>query len=164
MAFCNRCQAPVKCGGGTTNLSTHLERHHKIMKTTVGQSSQKSDDKPTPPIKTDQPTVLELFKNSNTYWQSSERAKLITAKIANFIVKDLRPFSVVSNKRFCDLVKALDSRYVIPSRGYFSQTVIPDMYEKVKSDIVASLSNITTVALTTDSWTSRATESFVTIT
>ena len=81
VAFCNRCQAPVKCGGGTTNLSTHLERHHKIMKTTVGQSSQKSDDKPTPPIKTDQPTVLELFKNSNTYWQSSERAKLITANL-----------------------------------------------------------------------------------
>ena len=50
------------------------------------------------------------------------------------------------------------------SRGYFSQTVIPDMYEKVKTDIVTSLSNITTVALTTDSWTSRATESFVTIT
>ena len=76
----------------------------------------------------------------------------------------MRPFSVVSNKGFCDLVKALDSRYVMPSRRYFSQTVIPDMYEKVKSDIGASLSNITTVALTTDSWTSRATESFVTIT
>ena len=102
------------------------------MKTTVGQSSQKADGKPTPPIKTDQPKVLELFKNSNTYWQSSERAKLITAKIANFIVKDLRPFSVVSNEGFCDLVKALDSRYVMPSRGYFSQTVIPDMYAKLK--------------------------------
>ena len=119
--------------------------------------------RPPPPIKTDQPTVLELFKNSNTYWQSSERAKLITAKIANFIVKDLRPFSVVSNEGFCDLVKTFDSRYVMPSRGYFSQTVIPDMYEKVKTDIVTSLSNITTVALTTDSWTSRAAESFVTI-
>ena len=76
----------------------------------------------------------------------------------------MRPFSVVSNEGFCDLVKTLDSRYVMPSRGYFSQTVIPDMYEKVKTDIVTSLSNITTVALTTDSWTSRATESFVTIT
>ena len=64
---------------------------------------------------------------------------------------------LLATKVFCDLVKTLDSRYVMPSRGYFSQTVIPDMYEKVKSDIVASLSNITTVALTTDSWTSRAT-------
>ena len=38
------------------------------------------------------------------------------------------------------------------------------MYEKVQTDIVTRLSNITTIALTTDSWTSRATESFVTIT
>ena len=43
-------------------------------------------------------------------------------------MKDLRPFSVVSNQGFRDLVHTLDP-----------DTVIPDMYEQVKTEVLASL-------------------------
>ena len=32
VAVCDRCHTLVKYSGGTTNLTTHLERHHKILK------------------------------------------------------------------------------------------------------------------------------------
>ena len=141
------------------NLSTHLERRHKILKT----SSSISDSATPTFTKSEQPKVYELFNKSSQYKPSSDRGKLITEKVAKFMVKDLRPFSVVSNDGFRDLVQTLDPKYVLPSRTYFSQTIIPDMYENVKSQVQASLSKALLVAITTDGWTSRATESYVTI-
>lgn len=41
---------------------------------------------------------------------------------------------------------------------------IPDMYEQVKAEVLASLSKAPQVSLTTDGWTSRATESYITVT
>lgn len=163
VAVCDRCHTLVKYSGGTTNLTTHLERHHKILKTSASQSSGAVSGTSSF-VKTEQPKVYELFNKSAAYKSDSARAKLVTLKIGRFIVKDLRPFSVVSNQGFRDLVHTLDPKYVIPSRTYFSDTVIPDMYEQVKTEVLASLSKATQVSLTTDGWTSRATESYITIT
>ena len=157
VAVCDRCHTLVKYSGGTTNLTTHLERHHKILKTSASQSSGAVSGTSSF-VKTEQPKVYELFNKSAAYKSDSARAKLVTLKIGRFIVKNLRPFSVVSNQGFCDLVHTLDPKYVIPSRTYFSDTVIPDMYEQVKTEVLASLSKATQVSLTTDGWTSRATE------
>ncbi|XP_060557870.1 E3 SUMO-protein ligase ZBED1-like [Ruditapes philippinarum] len=162
-AFCDRCGVAVKCGGGTTNLRTHLERHHKMIKLSA-QSSVNMSSAVTTSAGSQQPTVMELFNKRQQYKPNSERSRLISSKIANFMIKDLRPFSVVSNEGFRDLINILDPNYVIPSKTYFSQTLIPELYQSVKSKVVESLSKSHTVALTTDGWTSRATESYITIT
>ena len=60
--------------------------------------------------------------------------------------------------------KVIEPRYVVPSRPHFSQKVIPALYEENKSAVVHHLSNASAVALTTDGWTSRATESYLTVT
>ena len=117
-------------------------------------SSSRSDSATPTFTKSEQPKVYELFNKSSQYKPSLDRAKLITEKVAKFMVKDLRPFSVVSNDGFRDLVQTLDPKYVLPSRTYFSQTIIPDMYENVKSQVQASLSKALLVAITTDGWTS----------
>ncbi|KAL3881266.1 hypothetical protein ACJMK2_027722 [Sinanodonta woodiana] len=98
------------------------------------------------------------------YKSSSPRAIAITRVIASFIVHDLRPYSVVSNKGFLNMASVLDPRYVVPSRHVFSEKLIPDMYLQVKEDVKACLRLASKVALTTDSWTFRATESYVTVT
>ncbi|CAH1963506.1 unnamed protein product [Acanthoscelides obtectus] len=46
------------------------------------------------------------------------------------IVLDNQPFSVVENKGFKRLFAVLERKYSIPSRPYFSKTVIPEIYEK----------------------------------
>ena len=50
---------------------------------------------------------------------------------------------------------ALFSRYNIPSRKHFSNTVIPEVYEQSRQGIGEELSNTAYVALTTDGWTSQ---------
>ena len=94
----------------------------------------------------------------------STRASSITRSIANYIVGDLRPLSVVEGQGFQHMVKILDPRYSLPGRTYFTSTVIPQMYSESVLKVKACLSSARVVALTTDGWTSRATESYVTVT
>ena len=71
------------------------------------------------------------------------------------MTKDLRPYSVVNT---------LEPRYKIPSRTHFSDSVAPKLYEEVKSKVVTELKSASAIALTTDGWTSRATQSYETVT
>ncbi|XP_046562724.1 zinc finger BED domain-containing protein 4-like [Haliotis rubra] len=60
-------------------------------------------------------------------------------------------------------MNCLEPKYTLPSRATLSRKVIPDLYEKVK-EVKAGLKASHSVALTTDGWTSRATQSYITIT
>lgn len=94
---------------------------------------------------------------------SSDRAKAITNAIAVFISTDLQPYSVVENTGFKHILKVIEPQYEIPSRPHISQKVIPALYEQVKAAVVHDLSKASAVALTTDVWTSRGTESYLTV-
>ena len=76
----------------------------------------------------------------------------------------MKPFSLVEDVGFGHLMKTIDPRYIVPSRTYFSTTVIPDIYETTRKGIEEDLAKTQSLALTTDSWTSRATESYLTVT
>jgi len=54
---------------------------------------------------------------------------------------DMRPFSVVENDGFTHLVRVIEPRYQLQSRPYFSQNVLPQLYNKVKAKLVEDLSN-----------------------
>lgn len=68
----------------------------------------------------------------------------------------------MENKGFKNMVKVLEPRYEIPSRTHFSMKIVQDLYEQENIKIVNKLSKASSVALTTDSWTSTVTESYVT--
>ena len=44
--------------------------------------------------------------------------------------------------------------YKVPSRSHFSQTVIPTIYKEVRQQVATSLHGCTSLALTSDEWTS----------
>ncbi|XP_061189595.1 E3 SUMO-protein ligase ZBED1-like [Saccostrea echinata] len=98
------------------------------------------------------------------YPPKSSKAMAITDSIANFIIKDLRPYRIVDSPEFRAMVKTLDSRYQCPSRKQFYDVLIPQKYEAVKTQVQDRLKNAGQIAITTDGWTSRSTESYVTIT
>ena len=54
--------------------------------------------------------------------------------------------------------------YKIPSRNHITNTCIPALYPQVKSQVEKELANAERMAITTDAWTSCATESYLTIT
>ncbi len=97
---------------------------------------------------------------------NSDRAQTInvTKSICVFMALDMRPFSVVENDGFTHLLSVLEPRYQLPSRPHFSQNVLPHLYSEVRAKLVKDLSNAKFIALTTDGWTSRVTQSFMTIT
>ena len=142
---CRLCYSVLKYSGNTTNLTHHLKRKHPTV--SVSKSTE---------------TFHSIFGPTKLP-SSSRRAREITSAMAQFIVKDLRPYVVVENEGFKNLIKVLEPKYSIPSRQHFSEKVIPELYTKVSTQVKQDLKS-SYVAITTDGWTSRATESYVTIT
>ncbi|RXN19656.1 zinc finger BED domain-containing 1-like protein [Labeo rohita] len=151
-AICKHCQASIRYTGNTTNLRSHLQRHH-------------ADKLASPqPKKTRDPTQTTLDNTASKLPSNSVRAQKITESVVHYICKGLCPYSVVENTGFRFMINTLDPRYVIPTRSYMTDKAVPRIYDKVKDDVKSALSSAPQVALTCDGWTSRATEAFVTIT
>lgn len=150
-AVCKLCHRPVSYCGNTTNMTAHLVRHHPDIN--INQHKR-------PAAACQQTLDGSLSKLPS----SSDKAKRITTSIAHFMCKDLRPYSVVENVGLRNMVYNLEPRYIIPSRKFFSETAIPQIYNEVKSGVKEKLSRAERIALTCDAWTSRATESYVTLT
>ncbi len=77
--------------------------------------------------------------------------------IGKMICTDLEPFSVVERRGFKTLVGFLEPKYKIPSRHYFSRTVVPVLYEAMRGELVQSLKAAEggVINLTKDLWTSN---------
>ncbi len=129
-------------------MQAHLQRHHlNIDKSSTRKKPQKQETFPTD-------FRMKLQANS-------DRAQTInvTKSICVFMALDMRPFSVVENDGFTHLLSVLEPRYQLPSRPHFSQNVLPHLYSEVRAKLVKDLSNAKFIALTTDGWTSRVTQS-----
>uniref|UniRef100_A0A3Q2X8X5 HAT C-terminal dimerisation domain-containing protein n=1 Tax=Haplochromis burtoni TaxID=8153 RepID=A0A3Q2X8X5_HAPBU len=144
----------VKYSGNTTNLRTHACRHHSDVASNANFKTKRDDPA--------QRTIEEV--NFSKLPATSTHATKITQSVLVFICKDMRPLSVVENKGFRNRIKTLEPRYTVPSRQHITDIALPKLYQEVKATVLDSLSSAETVALTCDSWTSRATESYVTVT
>ncbi|KAL0150995.1 hypothetical protein M9458_053722 [Cirrhinus mrigala] len=151
-AICKHCQASIRYTGNTTNLRSHLQRHHADK--LASPQSKKTRD----------PTQTTLDNTTSKLPSNSVRAQKITESVVHYICKGLCPYSVVENTGFRFMINTLDPRYMIPTRSYMTDKAVPRIYDKVKDDVKSALSSAPRVALTCDGWTSRATEAFVTIT
>ena len=62
------------------------------------------------------------------------------------IALDCQPFSVVDDAGFIRLLKALEPRYVLPSRKYITETVIAKLYDEVKSAVSKHVTGISHIS------------------
>ena len=76
----------------------------------------------------------------------------------------MMPIRTVEKPGFVALVKKLDRRYEIPSRKYFSQEAIPALYDTWTSKVKSELKQVEYFASTTDLWSSRTTEPYMSFT
>ena len=106
------------------------------------------------------PNPAPLFRMKMTQAKTNR----ITHRIAAYLVKGMRPFSTVEEKEFRNMFLETDSRYRCPNRSTFAEEVIPSMYQSVYTRVREDVQGAIKVGITLDSWTSRATESFITIT
>ncbi|XP_033753063.1 zinc finger BED domain-containing protein 1-like [Pecten maximus] len=164
VAVCRLCDYMTKYTGATTNMNTHLKRHHPdvILPETGSSAKRKTDDASGLTRKSQQLKISDVLSKPLRF--NSDRAAATTKSIGKFIAVDMRPYSIVENVGFQAMVNTLEPKYKIPSRPHFSEKLIPQLYEETKLDVLNELANTSYVAITTDGWTSRAVESYITIT
>ena len=141
--------------GGTTNLMHHLEARHpnEYFKAKSKESSDESDK----PMKQTSLPVCPSVKMC-----CLTRSKEINTAIVNFVVLDLSPIAVVNDCGFNKLLTCLQPGYTVPSRMFVTNS-LKQQYSVMKQKLQESLS-VRNLAITTDIWTSRATEAYITIT
>ena len=103
---CRICHVIKKCNAGnTTNMIQHLLRHHPEQ----SQSDVSSKiSKPIPVPAPKQQTLKQAFEIKEKMPFHSTRATAITEQISKFIVKDLRPYTVVEIPGFKELLHVLE--------------------------------------------------------
>ena len=166
------CGANFSSKGSTTShLLRHLEIKHKAELTEV-----RSQMKPTVPKRkaneeaTDQPGTKNK-PPGNLLFQESDAAldKRITASIITFLADAGIAFNVVGRASFVNLLKTANRRVKLKSpKTYIRLTrVRAEEIDKSIRDIIQTIreeGDIKSVAFTTDIWTSRSQDSYMSLT
>ena len=100
--------------GGTTNLFNHLRcKHLDEYKVLKGECSSKR-----------QPSMASFNCSC-----SPDYARKLTNRIAEFIIRDMRPISTIDGEGFQTLFKLVEPNYTVPSRTHV-MGVIHRVYNK----------------------------------
>ncbi|KAL3208585.1 hypothetical protein MRX96_038990 [Rhipicephalus microplus] len=81
----------------------------------------------------------------------------------------MHSYNVVEEPGFVAVMNAAMPEYVMPSRTTFSRAIILELYASKKQNLMHSLQavidgGVEAISITTDSWTSRANESYLSVT
>ncbi|CAI5669823.1 unnamed protein product [Oreochromis niloticus] len=166
--LCKTCRTLVATTrGNTTNLHHHLQYNHRELFEDFQKdraSQTKVANVKTKSTAVQQPSLYQSFSSGIPYEKTSKRYKEITEAITHFLAKDMMPINTVSREGFTSLIHKVDQRYRIPSRNYFSHVAIPQMYETCRKTVMFELSQAENYASTTDLWSSRTTEPYMSFT
>uniref|UniRef100_A0A1X7TDA6 HAT C-terminal dimerisation domain-containing protein n=1 Tax=Amphimedon queenslandica TaxID=400682 RepID=A0A1X7TDA6_AMPQE len=80
------------------------------------------------------------------------------------IITDLQPVSIVEDKGFVNFMRLLDFKYTAPSCRTLMRNHLPQLYALKQELLLQELKSIDHCCLTTDMWTSRATQGYLTVT
>ena len=80
------------------------------------------------------------------------------------LAHDLQPASMVEDRGFLAFLEAIDPKYTPPSRRTIMRVHLPALYETTKEKLMNEIATVEWCSLTTDAWTSNATEGYLTVT
>ena len=146
-AKCTICCKILAYCGGTTNLRDHLTSKHPLH-----YEYEKRDNK----TQAKQGKIDSFVKSHHC------SDKLATERIADMIALDLRPISSFEGEGLCSIVTFLQPGYRLPSRKYIT-TVLKRKHDVGKEQLKKNLKKAFSVSLTTDIWSSLATEGYITV-
>ena len=150
-AMCTLCSKGLAYRGGTTNLRQHLTSQHPL---------RYNHQTPTKKDEASKQTTLDVFSKPRSC--PNVQPKEITDRIVNMIALDLRPIHMVECEGFRNLLTYLEPGYKVPRQPHVTD-IIRRKHEVGKEMLRARFKEASQVALTTDIWTSRATEAYITM-
>ena len=160
VVHCKLCIKTIKYSGNTSNLRFHLREHHKSVFISLPKTEsivEKQKD-------VHQSTITQAIASSQPIPQSSTKWNKLTDSVLYFLSKDMQPLDTIDDKGFRHLLYTFEPRYVPPSRKTITTKHFPQLYQSLKERISALVHSATTVALTTDIWTSRANHGYTGLT
>ncbi|XP_057694544.1 E3 SUMO-protein ligase ZBED1-like [Corythoichthys intestinalis] len=162
VVICKECGRVVPAPqGNTTNLFNHLRTHHKNKhEECIRARATLASQNPYQPTQPKIPATQSLHRESQ-YSSTAQRHAEITDAIAYYLAKDMCPIDTVSNEGFIKMIKTLDNKYTIPPRNFFSKMALPTLYQKCRGKIEKDILNVDFFAVTTDIWSSRAMEPYL---
>lgn len=115
----------------------------------------------------DQSRMIDFVRRTEPL--SEKRAQVLNTKVAAMVTLDLQPYNAVEGRGFKELMAEAVPNYQLPSCTTLSGTLVPRLYDDTKEKVKAELSSAfeggtTANTLTSDMWTSRANESYVSFT
>jgi hypothetical protein len=181
VCVCNLCDTITSRGGKTaktfttTNMTNHLKQLHPEEMAKESEASGKLkrahdecsgiSSSTTEPRSKVQPTIEAVLTEKKLWDINDHRAKDIHYFIGEMIDVDIQPYSVTSDIGFQRPLRKICPNYNIPSRKYFTDTIIPDIFWEVKTKLQTSLNKATKISLTSDIWTASTNNSpFLSIT
>lgn len=150
--------------GNTSNMTKHLKIKHDIAIESSKYEKEMSKKRGIQ-VRQDesQESVLDFWSKHKKLDSKSPRARDISEKIMMMVAKDMQPLSIVEDRGFKDLVQTLEPRFVMPCRLTI-RTGIETLFKSSVKKLRVIIDNAAACALTTDGWTSRSTDSYITIT
>ena len=184
-AKCLHCKSRIKRGKdkrcfSTSPLMKHAKTHHREVFTKEKEASEEAakqkdvESKQPPPkkLKMDslqtahlsQMRLQEAFAPHKVCDINDSHAKAINKKVMAMIALDNQPFTVVEDEGFVDLLAHLQPKYCLPSRRYFSETMLPLTFDEYTAKAFVVIEPAESFSFTSDIWTSDASnESFVSL-
>ena len=166
-AKCNDYQEKVSRGGNSTktyntsNLVMHLKKHPDVYaeyeQKKQDEEQAQADTSTSNSSKAKQLTISDSYDRTRVWDINDARSRHIHQKIGEMIAFDFQPFSVVDDRGFRSLLNVLEPRYILPSRRYITDTVLPQIHKGIISKVEAelSLTNVESFSFTTDIWSSE---------
>ncbi|XP_033725237.1 zinc finger BED domain-containing protein 1-like [Pecten maximus] len=164
VAVCRLCQKSYKNTGNTTNFMSHIRNEHSLPKGTDNTPKVKTNTTTTgtcihTPTRKPRQVQSTLNFPSQESKLGNERKKALDDRLMKMVIGKVLPTSLVDNCYFKEFVQLLDPRYNLPCRktlvGWLEKKKV-DIQECIKADI----KKCEGVAITHDSWTSNATDSY----
>ena len=182
VAECLICKKGIRrgCEGkgpksfSTTPLHTHMKIHHheeyqvhKAKEESKLMLPSTSSDQPKQKKMVAMKKQLSLQDSltSKKIWDINDsRSRAIHKKIINMMALDNQPFSMVEDDGFIDLLAHLQPHYMLPSRRYFTDKMLPETYKELRTIVQDELAepNGYYISFTSDIWTcSTSKETFI---
>ena len=176
-AICNICKFTLKTPDSTPGpLIRHLKAHH-IDEHAAWFKAQKESEKlelekkkafhAVQEKEVRSPSIVTFFKRT-PYPVNGEIQSRFDLELTKMIVMCNLPFSICDNTWFKQFVYRLDPKLSVKSRTTIGSKKVRILHNNVmlavKSNLDADLKDVTGMGLTTDTWQSRANDSFQSLT
>ncbi|XP_041374446.1 zinc finger BED domain-containing protein 4-like [Gigantopelta aegis] len=108
---------------------------------------------------------MEQFVSHVNRWAANDHRTLAAdRKLTEMICLDMQPMSMVEDTGFKTFVDTLQPSYSLPTRKHLRWNLIPKLYNEIKANIKQQLEMVEIVSITTDHWTSRANDAYMSVT